>query len=90
MQTVVTPRFSFPTEPLIPATAEPRRVRTAWISDVHLGTRGSNAALLLDFLREHEFETLCKCAGAAIGRQVHESDHRLKRDGYRTPSTRKN
>jgi UDP-2,3-diacylglucosamine pyrophosphatase LpxH len=58
MQTVVTPRFSFSTEPLIPATAEPRRVRTAWISDVHLGTRGSNAALLLDFLREHEFETL--------------------------------
>jgi UDP-2,3-diacylglucosamine pyrophosphatase LpxH len=58
MQTVVTPRFSFPTEPLIPETAEPRRVRTAWISDVHLGTRGSNAGLLLDFLREHEFETL--------------------------------
>jgi UDP-2,3-diacylglucosamine pyrophosphatase LpxH len=36
----------------------PRKVRTAWISDVHLGTRGSNAALLLDFLREYEFETL--------------------------------
>jgi UDP-2,3-diacylglucosamine pyrophosphatase LpxH len=37
---------------------EPRRVRTAWISDVHLGTRGANAGALLDFLREYEFETL--------------------------------
>ncbi len=34
------------------------RHRTAWISDVHLGTKGSNADLLLDFLRDHEFETL--------------------------------
>lgn len=36
----------------------PKRVRTAWISDIHLGTRGSNAAMLLDFLREYECETL--------------------------------
>jgi len=32
--------------------------RTGWISDVHLGTRGSQAEALLDFLRTHEFETL--------------------------------
>ena len=32
--------------------------RTGWISDVHLGTRGSQAEALLAFLREHEFETL--------------------------------
>ena len=32
--------------------------RTGWISDVHLGTRGSKAAALLNFLRETEFETL--------------------------------
>lgn len=32
--------------------------RTAWISDVHLGTKGSNAEALLAFLRDHEFETL--------------------------------
>ncbi|HEY1770666.1 MAG TPA: UDP-2,3-diacylglucosamine diphosphatase [Chthoniobacterales bacterium] len=32
--------------------------RTVWISDVHLGTRGSNAGALLDFLRETDFETL--------------------------------
>jgi UDP-2,3-diacylglucosamine pyrophosphatase LpxH len=32
--------------------------RTAWISDLHLGTKGSNAEALLDFLKEHDFETL--------------------------------
>lgn len=32
--------------------------RTGWISDVHLGTRGSRAEALLEFLRTHEFETL--------------------------------
>ena len=32
--------------------------RTGWISDVHLGTRGSKAAALLEFLRDSEFETL--------------------------------
>jgi len=32
--------------------------RTAWISDIHLGTRGSKAGALLDFIKEHEFETL--------------------------------
>ena len=36
----------------------PRRLRTAWISDVHLGTRTSNAEALLQFLRDYEFETL--------------------------------
>ena len=35
-----------------------KQYRTAWISDVHLGTRGSNATALLAFLREYEFETL--------------------------------
>jgi UDP-2,3-diacylglucosamine pyrophosphatase LpxH len=32
--------------------------RTAWISDVHLGTKGSNAAALIHFLRSNEFERL--------------------------------
>ena len=32
--------------------------RTGWISDVHLGSRGSEAAALLEFLKETEFETL--------------------------------
>ncbi|RYD75971.1 MAG: UDP-2,3-diacylglucosamine diphosphatase [Verrucomicrobiaceae bacterium] len=35
-----------------------KRFRTAWISDVHLGTRGSQAESLLQFLRTHDFETL--------------------------------
>lgn len=32
--------------------------RSAWISDVHLGTHGANAGALLNFLRDHEFDTL--------------------------------
>jgi UDP-2,3-diacylglucosamine pyrophosphatase LpxH len=32
--------------------------RTGWISDVHLGTRGSQASALLDFLKDTEFSTL--------------------------------
>ena len=49
-------RFSFgkPAEQLL----VPRRYRTGWISDTHLGTRGCNATALLDFLRENDFETL--------------------------------
>lgn len=35
-----------------------RRYRTIWISDVHLGTRGCNAEMLVDFLRSVECETL--------------------------------
>jgi len=34
------------------------RYRTGFISDVHLGTRGSDASSLLGFLKENEFETL--------------------------------
>lgn len=32
--------------------------RTCWISDVHLGTRGSKAAVLLQFLKLHDFDRL--------------------------------
>ena len=35
-----------------------RHFRTIWISDVHLGTRGCQAELLLDFLSHAEAETL--------------------------------
>lgn len=35
-----------------------RRYRTIWISDLHLGTRGCNAELLLDFLRHTESDFL--------------------------------
>jgi UDP-2,3-diacylglucosamine pyrophosphatase LpxH len=36
----------------------PKRYRAGWISDAHLGTRGCNAAALLHFLRENDFDTL--------------------------------
>src|SRR5205823_10252601 len=51
------PRFSIE-RPFARDSDSVRRVRAAWISDVHLGTRGANAGALLDFLREYEFETL--------------------------------
>jgi UDP-2,3-diacylglucosamine pyrophosphatase LpxH len=35
-----------------------KRYRTVWISDIHLGTRGCNAAMLIDFLRSFEAETI--------------------------------
>lgn len=45
-----------------PAVAEPegdrQRYRTIWISDVHLGTRGCNAAMLIDFLDRTDSETM--------------------------------
>jgi hypothetical protein len=34
------------------------KLRTVWISDVHLGTPGCNADLLLDFLKSIQPETL--------------------------------
>src|ERR1700744_2518575 len=36
----------------------PEKIRTAWISDIHLGTRGANAGALLDFLRDYDCEVL--------------------------------
>ena len=51
------PRFSIE-RPFGRAPDSVHRVRAAWISDVHLGTRGANAGALLNFLREYDFETL--------------------------------
>ena len=34
------------------------RYRAGWISDAHLGTRGANCGVLLDFLRDYDFDTL--------------------------------
>ena len=50
------PRFSFEQPPTFGEPA--RQVRAAWISDVHLGTRTSNAEALLQFLRDYECEKL--------------------------------
>jgi UDP-2,3-diacylglucosamine pyrophosphatase LpxH len=54
---ILTPaRFSL--EPTAPEPEFAHRVRAAWISDVHLGTRGANAQPLLQFLRDYEFDVL--------------------------------
>ncbi len=37
---------------------EKMRLRTVWISDIHLGTSGCNALLLLDFLKSIQCDTL--------------------------------
>ena len=44
-------------EPLIPEPAPEgrRRYRTIWISDIHLGTKGCNAEMLIDFLAAGRF-----------------------------------
>jgi UDP-2,3-diacylglucosamine pyrophosphatase LpxH len=41
-----------------PATRHRRRYRTIWISDVHLGTPGCNAGMLIDFLDSTDSETM--------------------------------
>ena len=41
-----------------PAPRQRTRYRTIWISDIHLGTPGCNAELLMDFLKSIECETL--------------------------------
>lgn len=56
METALASRFS-PESPK-PEFPVVRSVRTAWISDIHLGTRGANVAALLEFLRDYEIETL--------------------------------
>ncbi|WP_051231055.1 UDP-2,3-diacylglucosamine diphosphatase [Kaistia adipata] len=42
----------------MPSRAAPRHMRTLFLSDIHLGTRGSQADLLLDFLKWHDAETI--------------------------------
>jgi len=56
MSTLTQPRFSIESPASKPEGVY--RIRTAWISDVHLGTRTSNAAALLEFLRDYECERL--------------------------------
>lgn len=46
------------TEVLVNSHVVPRRWRTIFISDLHLGTRGCKSEMLLNFLRKNESETL--------------------------------
>jgi UDP-2,3-diacylglucosamine pyrophosphatase LpxH len=50
-----------------------RHVRSIWISDIHLGTRGCQAELLLDFLRCHESEYLYLVGDIVDGWQLRKS-----------------
>ncbi len=56
MEATALPRFS--TEILGAQPGSACRVRAIWISDVHLGTRGARADLLLGFLRDYECNIL--------------------------------
>ena len=58
-------------EPLDPEAT--LRVRTVWISDLHLGTAGCQAAALLAFLREVECETLYLVGDIVDGWQLKRS-----------------
>jgi UDP-2,3-diacylglucosamine pyrophosphatase LpxH len=51
----VTSRFMFDLPSETPAA---KKVHAAWISDLHLGTRTSNAEAVLQFLRDYDFENL--------------------------------
>ena len=54
-------RMSFPVnfERLSVETTRPKRkFRTLFVSDLHLGTRGAQAEMFLDFLKDHEAETI--------------------------------
>ncbi len=60
----ITPQQRVPHRPEWFNTPEPRsftpklKFRTIWISDIHLGTSGCNADMLVDFLHSVECETL--------------------------------
>jgi len=58
-----------------PAEPKPRHFRALFLSDVHLGTRGCQADLLLDFLRLHDAETVYLVGDIVDG-------WRLKRSWY--------
>jgi len=58
-----------------PRPKKPKRYRTLFLSDIHLGTPGCKADLLLDFLRHHEAETIYLIGDIVDG-------WRLKRSWY--------
>ncbi|WP_377289024.1 UDP-2,3-diacylglucosamine diphosphatase [Rhizobium sp. SG2393] len=57
------------------AIPEPRKFRTLFISDVHLGSKAARTDYLLDFLRHHEAETIILVGDIIDG-------WRLKRSWY--------
>ena len=55
------------------ASNGPMRVRTLFLSDVHLGTRGCQADKLLDFLRHYEAQTIYLVGDIVDGWQLRSS-----------------
>jgi UDP-2,3-diacylglucosamine pyrophosphatase LpxH len=53
----------------------PTRYRTVWISDIHLGTRGCNAEMLVDFLRSIQCDTLYLVGDIIDGWKLRKSWH---------------
>jgi UDP-2,3-diacylglucosamine pyrophosphatase LpxH len=51
-------RAAFPEDLPVESEIGARRLRALFLSDVHLGTKGCQADLLLDFLRYHDAETI--------------------------------
>jgi UDP-2,3-diacylglucosamine pyrophosphatase LpxH len=51
-------------------SSAPRRVRTLFLSDIHLGTRGCQAEKLLDFLRHYEADTIYLVGDTVDGWQL--------------------
>jgi UDP-2,3-diacylglucosamine pyrophosphatase LpxH len=52
---------------------EPMRFRSIWISDIHLGTRGCKARILLDFLKHTDSEFLYLVGDIVDGEQLSRS-----------------
>jgi UDP-2,3-diacylglucosamine pyrophosphatase LpxH len=66
-------------EPVMVRPRQKRRHRSIWISDIHLGTRGCKADLLLDFLRHNDCDLLYLVGDIVDG-------WRLSRAWYWNPS----
>ena len=53
----------------------PRKFRTLFISDVHLGSKAAKAEFLIDFLRHHEAETIYLVGDIVDGWRLRRSWH---------------
>ena len=60
---------------MITVLPAPKHFRTLFISDVHLGCRGCQAQLLLDFLRYHDAETIYLVGDIVDGWRLKKSWH---------------
>ena len=63
------------TEPQTPEPGERTHYRTVWISDVHLGTPGCAAEMLVDFLRRTDCDTLYLVGDIIDGWQLRKGWH---------------